>query len=222
MAPNPGEDTRVDVHQLRKLRLSDFQSPEILNPTAQFHHTKSTLVSDSSRTADRLRSSRDRFAAGVPLGGNRLCYNVDRAATLAIYREVLSKVKASNHRQIQSEANVKIQTVLGIRKAEADDIVFAVGGMLLSPLEPQYAEPRIEYADDPYGHKAVWRLKAWRKAGWPNVYPSVAVENEKKVVGKGNRGSAVFLQRIGVWDDMNWGEQVDANPGSWQDGNKKS
>src|SRR4051812_41696034 len=112
MAPNTSDDIRVDSQQLRKLKLSDFQSTQTLNPTIEFLHAGSHTTSESSRTAARLRSSRDRFPAGVPLGGNRLCYHTDRAAVLSIYREALSKVNSSNHWQIHSEANIKIQTVL--------------------------------------------------------------------------------------------------------------
>ncbi len=211
------EHTRVDSRQLRSLRISDFESTEIIEPITDVIHSNTHFISESAQTAAELRCARDRFAAGVQLEGNRLCYVADRAATLAVYQEALAKIDSQNHHQIHSEANIKIKTVLGIRQAEADDIVFAAGGMLLSPLEPQYAEPRIEFADDLYGYKAACRLKAWRTNGWPNTYPHNAVENEKKRSGGLGKEvkSAELCKRMFSWDEMDWGEPVDANPRSW-------
>ncbi|CAO2655025.1 Nn.00g117580.m01.CDS01 [Neocucurbitaria sp. VM-36] len=203
--------SRKPIEVLRCLNLDDFQY-EVTLDDAALPDPKD--LTESQRTARQLRSARDRFAITIPVGGNELCFSVDRAAVLDIYQQAIEKIGPTNHKQIVFEANHKIKTILGLRKAEAHDVVFTSGGMLLKPLEPQYAEPRIEYGDDQEGYRAAWRLKAWRKEGWPNVYPKVAIERERRVEKlplTGGQGDVELLRRMLKWDEKDWGDEVDAN-----------
>ncbi|KAH7356121.1 hypothetical protein BKA66DRAFT_403240, partial [Pyrenochaeta sp. MPI-SDFR-AT-0127] len=165
--------------KLRGLGLDDFQYQGPLQDYALSSHRDSTAVTDSEKTAYMLLEARDRFSKGIPIDGNHLCYSVDRAAVLDVYCEALEKINRENHRLVLFETTLKVKTILGLRSAEPHDIAFACGGMLLKPIEPQYAEPRIEFDDDQEGYRMAWRLKAWRKEGWPDKYPIEAVIREQ-------------------------------------------
>ncbi|KAJ4368435.1 hypothetical protein N0V83_006792 [Neocucurbitaria cava] len=165
---------RRPIKELRTLALNDFQYNGPLEEPAQAPQT------EAQKAAQHLRSARDRFALKIPITGNTLCYTVDRAAVLTLYTQALTLITSSNPTQLSSEVTLKVTTILGLRSAHPLDVVFTSAGMLLPPLEPQYAEPRIEYADDEYGYRAAWRLKAWRKEGWPGCIPGWRSERRRR------------------------------------------
>ncbi|KAF2129239.1 hypothetical protein P153DRAFT_15915 [Dothidotthia symphoricarpi CBS 119687] len=162
--------------QRRQPNLSDFY----------YQGPLTALVKPSPETttawvlaAHSLRESRARFATKIKVGGDQSVCALDRSAVLDVYQEALKNISPANYQQITSETNLKVKTILNIRPAEPDDLVFSTVGALLRPLDPQYADPRIEYEHDLYGYRAAWRLDAWRKQGWPHEYPRGAVEAEK-------------------------------------------
>lgn len=76
--------------------------------------------------------------------------------------------------------------------------MFSSAGQVLAPLEPQYANPRIE--DDAHGYRMQWRLDAWRREGWPGRYPREAVQRERRggerLVGEGGLGVLEMRRRF--------------------------
>ncbi|KAF1846448.1 uncharacterized protein K460DRAFT_406651 [Cucurbitaria berberidis CBS 394.84] len=151
MAPVISIPPRSPIERIRNLKLSEFYCERPTDEVAGDSHQGQTDSAESEKTAWQLRKSRDRFAMKIPIGGNDICFLVDRAAVLDIYAQAIATVGPKNHKQINFEATLKIKTILGIRQAEPHDVVFASGGMFLTPLEPQYAEPRIEFGDDEGG-----------------------------------------------------------------------
>lgn len=215
------------MEKTRPLSLADFQHESPLDDTATYSHRDPNSLSESGQTARQLREARDRFAKKIPVEGNKLCYSADRSAVLDVYRQALASIDAQNHTLILSEATLKVKVILGIRKAAPHDVVFTTGGVLLKPLEPQYAEPRIQSRDDTNGYRATWRLIAWRKEGWPTDYPKAAVDRELqilKVFPNRGEGEAESWRRITKWNDEDWGDEVNANPapGDQQESNDQN
>ncbi|KAL5116497.1 hypothetical protein ACEQ8H_005618 [Pleosporales sp. CAS-2024a] len=136
----------------------------------------------AKQTAIKLRNYQQRFARSVPRGGDDECAALDRQAVLAIYTDALSRLSATpqKHMQILAECKRKVRVVLGILSADPHDTVFMTAGQMLTPLEPQYANPRLAAHVDTRGYLAHARLTAWRKDGWPDKYPAGAVKREEK------------------------------------------
>jgi hypothetical protein len=166
----------------------------------------------------QLRNTQCLFAQGIPPGGDDKCAGLDRQTVLNIYTEALSLLSSSpqKHTQIAAECTRKVRVVLGIVSADPDDTVFTRTGQLLKPLEPQYANPRLEAGEDEYGNLAQWRLNAWRNDGWPEKYPAYAVKKEKKKgerlvdhMGKQSLSDGIMLTRVmqddEMWDDDGMG-----------------
>ncbi|KAJ5065608.1 hypothetical protein J3E74DRAFT_435525 [Bipolaris maydis] len=174
------------------LTWSDFQFGNDIGdlPTSPEKHQQRHVSLE--QTISKLRRERFRFTKSVPSDLNsKICCPRDRGAVLDIYAEALNKISPENHRQIYAEAKMKIKTVLGIAKAGPRNQVFTK--MLLAPIEPLYAMPRIEFRMDKFGHRAATRLQEWREDGWPNKYPENAVKKERARKGK-----------LEGWVDQNW------------------
>ena len=69
--------------------------------------------------------------------------------------------------------------------------------MLLEPIEPLYAKPRIEFWNDRYGHRAAIRTQEWRKDDWPGRFPENAVKEERDRKGK-----------FQSWYDEDWTDEI--------------
>lgn len=203
-----------------QLSIHDFQYQGLLDDKVSSSHSSTKQVTASEKTALKLREARDRLAKGIPIGGNKLCCTTDRAAALHVYYEALNTINSTNHETVLFEATLKVETILGILKADPHDVVFSQSAMLLNPLEPQYAEPRIKYNNDKNGYRAAWRLKAWRKAGWPGAYPGRAIRGERKIEKLprgGGRGDIELRKKMEDWAKEDWGDEVDASSESWKD-----
>lgn len=180
--------------------------------------------------ANQLLDSRNRFAAHNSNLDNPRCSSVDRSAVLAVYNEALTRlqhVSRVDALKINVEVTIKVMTILDLRGAEPTDSVFYTKNAFLSPLEPQYAKPRLNYynrgtdnAGDSYYYHGYRRLSEWRKEGWPHAYPEKAVERERKERDYRRRKGRELLretdpeglQRIQKKDAMKWGDEVDADP----------
>ncbi|KAH4186455.1 hypothetical protein HBH70_157640 [Parastagonospora nodorum] len=160
-------------------RFSKFLADSTTTQTPFVH--KHDIV-PAEETAMRLRETQRRFSQGVPLGGDENCAGIDRQLVLGIYNEALSILSKlpDKHTQIAAECARKTRVILGIISADPDDTVFTLAGQLLKPLEPQYANPRLDTGMDGFGALAQWRLNAWRKDGWPEQYPAGAVKKETR------------------------------------------
>lgn len=162
------------------------------------------------QTLAKLRKERLRFTKTIPNDlSSKICCPRDRGAVLDIYTEVLSKINAENHKQLYVEANTKIKVILGILKVGPRDEVFT--RMLLEPIEPLYARPRIEFRKDKYGHRAATRIQEWRKDGWPDRFPAKAIREEKARRGKFRSWSDEdwSLKDVQGWDDEGEEEEDD-------------
>lgn len=188
-------------------------------------------------TAYEIQEARDQFAKNIsPMNWHKRCCAVDRAAVLVVYNEALQKIGTWSHegmrvqnissskrkqvkeelaqrcRALSTEVTIKVKVILGISAAEATDMVFA-NTMLLSPLEPQYSEPRIEFNDDREQLRVAARLKAWRDEGWPDRYPRLAITEEGKAERLWRRhglGRTDMRAMALQWPNEIWGEEVDA------------
>ncbi|USP76143.1 hypothetical protein yc1106_03417 [Curvularia clavata] len=161
------------------LKWADFQHQGDLNITNTATQ-RQKLQTPLDRTVARLREERFRFMAKVPNDLNsKTCCPRDRSAVLQIYTEALDpeKINCKNHEEIYAEAHAKIRIILSIASAGPRNDVFYKG--LLSPIEPLYARPRIEFRKDKYSHRAATRIQEWRNDGWPYRYPKNAIEAEK-------------------------------------------
>lgn len=195
---------RKPIWQLRRLTLDHFHGtivPVSAKTPSQIPATLEHGNSQAFQARKDLEDARNSFASTIPREGNHICHNADRSAVLRIYQQALENLKASNHAQVQLEASLKIKTVLGLRAAEPDDVVFAGKGMMLPPLEPQYAEPRIDFADDRYGYMAAKRLNRWRRDGWPDVFPQEAVLAERML------SEEEIEEEKGNWEDEVWDDE---------------
>ncbi|KAH7395359.1 hypothetical protein DE146DRAFT_598640, partial [Phaeosphaeria sp. MPI-PUGE-AT-0046c] len=170
--------------------------------------------------AIRLRDMQKRFLEGTTawtrnddgnmsievVGLDRL----DRRTVIDIYDQALAALSRapSKYDQIVAECTSKTRVVLGIITAEPEDPIFMMPGQLLKPLDPQYAKLRIERGDDEYGYRAQYRLTAWRKDGWPEMYPVNAIRKEteeknEKLVGKNCITDRYILTKM-LGDTKRW------------------
>ncbi|KAJ8118530.1 hypothetical protein OPT61_g501 [Boeremia exigua] len=139
--------------------------------------------------ANEIQDLRTRFAKHNAQYGNPRCSGPDRTAVLSVYAEALTKLEhtsVGDAYRINLEVISKVKTILDLRTAEPNDPVFYTADALLRPLEPQYAQPRLDFygrtdgSDDCYYYAGFARLTAWREEGWPEVYPVRAVEQEMR------------------------------------------
>jgi hypothetical protein len=181
-APTPG--TTVQGYSPR---FSKFFSEEPL-PSNSFVHDHEFTPAVATSTS--LRETRHRFSKkpSEPTKDDeeRVFFALDRRAVLNVYDEAILRLgtQPEKHIQIAAECTRKVRVILGIINADPTDPVFTTTGQLLAPLEPQYANPRIGFADDQEGHRAQWRLERWKKEGWPDEYPAKAVRREEKEKGE--------------------------------------
>ncbi|KAF2029652.1 hypothetical protein EK21DRAFT_112693 [Setomelanomma holmii] len=183
----------------RRRSLSNFLSDELppppdpspLRPDYVYSHQPirpHLNLTRAERTFVSLISQRDRFAAKIPTEGSIQpgckCDRTTRAAVLAVYGNAFDALEKDHprphHAQIAIEATRKIKVVLGLVKAEPDDLVFLSKGQYLAPLEPHFANPRIDWEGDEYAWDMQTRLDAWREDGWPSRVPVNAIEAEKE------------------------------------------
>ena len=158
-------------------RFSKFLSDDTATHTPFVHKHE---ITPSEETATRLRETRRRFSGGVPVGGDENCAGADRRSVLGVYSDALSKLSEHRdmHMQIAVECTRRTRVILGLITADPDDAVFTEIGQILKPLEPQYANPRLESVVDQSGLLAYSRRTAWQKEGWPERYPAGAVKEE--------------------------------------------
>ena len=181
----------------RNLSWGDFQDDDPIEELAST--SEDTLVTPLTVTKNLLREELIRFQREIPLDiKSNICCPPDRSAVIIIYNKALSRIAPDNHSDIYAEAKSKINIILGLSKAKYTDPAFTE--RLLPPLEPMYADPRIEYSSDPYGRHAHWRLNAWRKERWPLFLPVRAIKDEK---ARKNRRLEVGERRWKV-DDDDW------------------
>jgi hypothetical protein len=181
-------------------RFSKFLSDGPL-PADQFVHDHEIIPAEA--TANCLRETRQRFAKKLPEDEDERKYAaLDRQNVLAVYTQALDKLHSipDKHIQIAAECTRKVRVILGIISADPADPVFTTNGQLLAPLEPQYANPRLEARDDPECYRAQWRLNRWRKEGWPHRYPTEAIRREEmdkgeKLVGRGCMSTEMLRKR---------------------------
>jgi hypothetical protein len=142
----------------------------------------------AKRTLLELQRKKEQFAARSSNGEDNSCNAVDCSAVLHVYNKAIEVLENAphKHQQIASECNLKVRIVLALLDADPDHPAFLSAGQLLPPLEPQYANPRIDAGDDDCSYRAQWRLNCWRKEGWPEVYPAKAIKrelNHERLVG---------------------------------------
>ncbi|KAH8704405.1 hypothetical protein GQ44DRAFT_778094 [Phaeosphaeriaceae sp. PMI808] len=169
------------------------------------NNSHDATVNDTERA---IRMSRSQFSNNIKIGGNNICCAVDRSAVLDVYDEALRRINTCDRDrdriQIASETNRKVKVILQKLDVEPDDIVFSTVGQILKPLEPQYANPRIEWEKDEYGYRTQWRITAWRKDGWPHEYPRNAIWAElhgnEKLVGRSRMSDREIRERMNEED----------------------
>ncbi|KAH7069182.1 hypothetical protein BKA63DRAFT_422334 [Paraphoma chrysanthemicola] len=167
--------------------LNDFLADAPIKPLAPIF-PPDYILTPADQTLIDLNNQRALFTAQIPPGGtdDASCpvYATDRIAVLDIYANALRALDREKpnlkpyHAQIAVEATRKIKVVLGVLSAEPTDTVFMglSQSQYLPPIDPEYANPRI--VDDSY--RAQYRLDAWRRDGWPDVYPTKAIATEKR------------------------------------------
>jgi hypothetical protein len=208
-------------------RFSKFLAESTTTRTPFVHNHD---IVPAEETATRLRETQRRFSQGVPLGGDENCAGIDRQLVLGIYNEALSILSKlpDKHTQIAAECARKTRVILGIISADPDDTVFTLAGQLLKPLEPQYANPRLDTVVDEFGALAQWRLNAWRKDGWPEQYPAGAVKKETQrgqslVDREGNQSMKDGRMLEAVYNDEEmWNENGLGSREENVEGNRKS
>lgn len=213
---SPDEDDLGDpVVETKGKSLQDFYGDDTSGPATFFSHRDSSLA-PGKLARQQLEVLRNRFASTVSISNDHpKCCAVDRAAVLAVYAEALDKLNAENYEQISTEVRRKTRVILGLTSADPEDSVFVgstTGGSLLSPLEPQYSEPRIEFKDDEYQRLVHRRISAWRKDGWPKAYPRNAIKYEAQTREALDRREERDLDTM-VTEDS--GEEVDADGSKW-------
>ena len=227
---SPTSPLQVDYKKEKGLIWDDFHPEAKARKTAKSSQPHSEPSEPYwKHVADKIQDLRARFANHIPKGGNPRCCNLDRSAVLAVYQEALCKLEHTcdiDARKINLEVIGKVSTILDLRIAQSNDPVFTTEDAFLSPLEPHYAHPRLEYydreennGDDSYYRAGFVRLKEWRKEGWPDVYPARAVERERKETAKMRRGGKAMLRPLAVevllaypMDVSDWGEEMNADP----------
>jgi hypothetical protein len=164
------------------------------------------------QSATTIEQCKARFIRAVPLGGNAKCCQIDRSAILDLCNEALQKVHSPHHAQILSEVVKKALVILGSQKAQPNDRAFSTINSHLKPLDPRFAEPRLDYfADrkkrykgDAFARRAAWRLRKWRAHGWPRVYPGPAIEEERQIdLKRAGPKKVLALDR-----DLYWGQEI--------------
>jgi hypothetical protein len=202
----------------RPKALNLYKQPQSAQANQTF--TKTPLIAPEQdqvsawrQSATTIEQCKTRFIRAVPLGGTVKCCQIDRSAILDLCNEALQKVHSPHHAQILSEVITKALVILKKQKARPNDPVFATAGAHLSPLDPRFAEPRLDYcankkkrySGDAYARRAAWRVRKWRAHGWPMVYPRQAVEEERRIDLK-RAGSKKLLA---LDRDLSWGQEVD-------------
>ncbi|XPS77044.1 hypothetical protein M3J09_009085 [Ascochyta lentis] len=193
------------------------------------HKEDSRPGTNWKQIANSIYAHRTRFALHNKPIGNPRCCNLDRSTVLAVYQEALAILEHTSDldaEKIYREVRRKVDVILDIRTAQPNDSIFLIEDTFLKPLEPQYAYPRLNYynrgdgQEDDRSFGGGWpRLKAWRKEGWPHVYPKQAVEQEKKMRAELKRKGRRRLRPtrseevlIGYHiDAAEWGDEVDAD-----------
>ncbi|KAJ4312342.1 hypothetical protein N0V94_007496 [Neodidymelliopsis sp. IMI 364377] len=178
-------------------------------------------------TANELHDLRTRFAKHVFRRNNPRCSTVDRSAVLAVYNEALSILEHASDIKadgIYDEVREKVEIILDLVQAEPYASAFNTGASYLTPLEPQYAHPRLDFYDRGEGDDSMYllaytRLNEWRKEGWPDVYPEQAVareaeERRRRIAARRDSrlSDAEGLRRWYGKDAAEWGDEVDADP----------
>jgi hypothetical protein len=167
-------------------------------------------ITPAEQTLLEIQRQKDQFATKSSDCEDDICNAVDRSAVLHIYNNAMGRLRdiPDKHHQIASECNLKVRIVLGLLNADPDHPAFLAAGQLLSPLEPQYANPRIDPGDDDCSYRAQWRLKCWRKEGWPVTYPGKAIKIEltsERLVGRNSMTDAelrkVFYAEEGILEE---------------------
>lgn len=237
--PDPGHENPLNLNHPKdhSLTLSDFlQTQQSAPPRLTWkteapepHRRPAPTVEGPQpywqALASQLLAARNSFAARNAVGDNPRCSAPDRSAVLAVYNEALQRIEhlsTLDARRLNIEITQKVTTILDLRCAQPGDAVFFVDSAFLSPLEPQYAHPRLDYYDrgvaegsDGYGRAAWMRLREWRRDRWPVEYPGRAVERERKErERRKRRGTKVDtdlegLERVVAGE---WGDEVDADP----------
>ncbi|OAL54581.1 hypothetical protein IQ07DRAFT_596080 [Pyrenochaeta sp. DS3sAY3a] len=194
---------RKPVWQLRRLTHGDFHE----NLASDNAEVSPVPAEKERQTPQEIRSNllsaRNSFAATIPVEGNEICYGPDRAAVLRVYQQGLEKITAANHKQVKAEVSLKVKTILCLREAEPEDVVFASKGMVLEPLEPQYAEPRIDFMYDQSGYTATKRLNRWRREGWPEVFPRQAIAVDRQL------SEEQIEEEQSDWKNVDWDDGND-------------
>ncbi|RMZ70759.1 hypothetical protein GMOD_00000894 [Pyrenophora seminiperda CCB06] len=204
-----GTPPATPAKRRKYLSWSDFQDD---GPIEQPEPTLGgTLPTPFAITKSLMTEECTRFQRGTPIDfDSDICCPPDRFAVINLYNTALSRISPDNHLDIYTEAKSKIKIILGMKTARYTNAAFTEG--LLPPLEPMYAEPRIEYSEDPYRRHAHWRLNAWRKEKWPLRLPKKAIKMEEALMQKEasmkkkSKGGRLF------WDleEVDWEDQASA------------
>lgn len=225
--PEPSTALDVDYPTEKDLEWDDFHPP-LKEGVEELHKYDGSNETYWKYVANKINDCRKRFAQHNPHIDNPRLSNPDRSAVLAVYNEALpvlehtTKITSS---RIYLEVRAKVECILDVRTAAPSDPVFLTKDAYLSPLEPHYAHPRLDYykrdttnGDDSYYLTGYDRLYAWRREGWPKVYPAKAVEREKRERARWKREGRRKMRKTGEeqresLDWLDWGETVDANVG---------
>jgi hypothetical protein len=188
--PNPPPERKTG------LSMSDFHYQGPLEDISTSAATSGMRRSDTEQARVDLHEKRLRFTKQTPTDHeSKICSPRDRRAALGVYDEAIEKIRNTNYLEIVPEADYKIRVILGITKAHASATVFQKKEQHLSPIEPQYAEPRIEWNEDAFSYHATWRLQEWRDDGWPDRFPDKAIQKERDMDGDPR-----------AWYDQDWSE----------------
>jgi hypothetical protein len=151
---------------------------------------------------------------------SKLCSPRDRAAVLDVYQHGLKIINDRNHVNVKYEVDLQVNIILGLRDPKEFELSFT-NKMLLPPLDPLYAHPRIEFRDDPHERHADWRLREWKKGGWPDKLPEGAITREKEL-SEGNKNwkrdlwlmvdwvdkAHTFIDFLDEEDEMTWSNEI--------------
>ncbi|KAI8942858.1 hypothetical protein NX059_000898 [Plenodomus lindquistii] len=236
----PSETYTATAERDSNLRYRDFfhssHSPTVVPYVAQ-------NIRLPARVAYQLRIARDSFAGQAKINNmGTTCCATDRAAVLAVYNEALEKIAEWEVQQeepqipfatsrntsdgedperynlLLQEVQTKTKIILGVVDAYPEDAAFGTTQML-SPLEPMYANPRIDLHDDNYRRLAAQRLKDWRAEGWPARFPAKAYAAEAEELLWDDYPDVASEERLGHrrkdWAVEDWGEEVDADHECW-------
>ncbi|KAH6613926.1 hypothetical protein C7974DRAFT_417670 [Boeremia exigua] len=216
--PNPSKDQQPLVPSTRSLQgppmtWTTFHGPPVPPApkppnTPHWRHTTTTL-----------QDQRTRFALHTS-PTSPYCAAPTRRTILALYTAALTALEHASPATasaIATELTRKINIALDLAQAHPHDPVFYTNAAHLPPLEPQYAQPRLDA--DPYFYAGWGRLREWRREGWPREYPGRAVQRERLGRGKrgGREGDVEGLVLAMEARARDWGDEVDADPGrAWK------